>query len=230
MPIEIINRSQPKSAWSKKTSIITAIVLLFLSIVIFEIAYISARNQIWLNNYNMPILNWLIDHRKSQVTDILNIVTYIGNPVYLGSIIGGFAIVWAIIKREVWRPALLVGSVSLCPIISDLVKSVVAISRPSQNLMLQPLETGFSLPSAYTLIVLTLALVFGYLIISRHTSDFRITVWLILTIALTTLISFSRIYFGYHWLTDIVASIGIGVGILSIIIIIDRLFIDIFGD
>lgn len=228
MTLEIIKRSKPKIPWSTKACIIFSIFCLLIGSAIFIVAYISMSKNILLDQYNQPLLSWLVEHRKTQITYALSIVTTFAGSFYLSSLVGAIAIIWALIKREIWRPALLVGAISICPIISSVTKTIVQNTRPDQLNMIQPFELDYSFPSGHTLGIIVLLLVLGYLIISRHTSDFRITVWSIITVALTALIAFSRLYLGYHWLTDVVASIGLGFIILSLAVVADRFFIHIF--
>lgn len=224
MTLEIIKRSKPKIPWSTKACVFFSIFCLLIGSAIFIVAYISMSRHIWLDQYNQPLLSWLVEHRKTQITYALSIVTTFA-PMYS---VMAISIIWALIKREIWRPALLVGAISICPIISSVAKMIVQNARPDQLNMIQPFELDYSFPSGHTLGIIVLLLVLGYLIISRHTSDFRITVWFIITVALTALIAFSRLYLGYHWLTDVVASIGLGFIVLSLAIVADRFFIHIF--
>jgi len=66
-------------------------------------------------------------------------------------------------------------------------------------------------------------LVMGYLIYSRKLTRNRFYSWIIYATIGTGLIALSRLYLGYHWLTDVVASIGLSLMILTIVIIIDIL-------
>ena len=100
--------------------------------------------------------------------------------------------------------------------------------RPSQINMIQPFETDFSFPSGHTIGTVVFLLVIGYLLYSRHFSGGKLIGWIILAFFGTAVIAISRLYLGYHWLTDVVASVGLGLIILAVIIIIDKIVTNCF--
>ena len=100
--------------------------------------------------------------------------------------------------------------------------------RPAQINMIAPFEMDYSFPSGHTISVIVCLLVLGYLIYSRHYSSGRFFGWAIITIIGTAIVAISRLYLGYHWLTDVVASIGLGFIILALVIFIDRIFVSRF--
>lgn len=228
MALEITRLSDERPEWSTKKCIIVAIISLIIGLSIFTIAYISMHKHIYLDQYNQSILTWMVEHRKAQITAIVGFITSLAGSVYLGGIVSAIAIIWAIIKREVWRPFLLIGAVGATTIVSSVIKSIIKNARPEQISMVKPFELDYSFPSGHVLAITVFILVFGYLIISRRSSDFRITVWFILTAFLITLIAFTRLYLGYHWLTDATASVGVGFIMLALVIFVDRFFVQMF--
>jgi len=228
MALEITRSSDIKPEWSTKKCIIIAIICLIIGVSIFTVAYISMHNHLYLDQYNQSVLSWMVDHRKTQTTKIMEFITSLASSIYFGGIVSAIAIVWAISKREVWRPLLLIAAVGATTIVSTVMKSLVSNVRPPQINMIKPFEIDYSFPSGHVLGMTVFMLVFGYLIISRRSSDFRITVWLILTAFFVAVIAFSRLYLGYHWLTDVTASLGIGFIMLTLVILVDRFFIQIF--
>ena len=104
---------------------------------------------------------------------------------------------------------------------SVILKSVIKDPRPPQLDMVPLFETDFSFPSGHTIGMAVFLFVLGYLIYSRHFSTMRFWVWIIIAVVGTGLIALSRLYLGYHWLTDVVASLGLALIILVIVIFVD---------
>jgi undecaprenyl-diphosphatase len=68
-------------------------------------------------------------------------------------------------------------------------------------------------------------LVIGYLIYSRSFGTFKFWVWICIAAIDTGIIALTRLYLGYHWLTDVVASAGLALIILAIVIVVDVIFV-----
>ncbi len=204
---------------------VIAIISLFLGIIIFIVSYIGMDQQTGLGALNQPILSWMISHRNSNLTDIAKIVTTIANPLIFASIVCLIVIIWAIVKREIWRPIMLAGAMAIAAATSVILKFAIKDPRPPQIDMVPLFETDFSFPSGHTIGMAVFLFVLGYLIYSRHFSVMRFWVWIIIAIVGTSLIALSRLYLGYHWLTDVVASLGLALIILAVVIFIDIVFI-----
>ncbi|NCQ54076.1 phosphatase PAP2 family protein, partial [Candidatus Saccharibacteria bacterium] len=121
----------------------------------------------------------------------------------------------------IWRPVLLIGSAGAAAILSTIIKSITINSRPITDNMIAPFETDYSFPSGHTIIVVTFLLVLGYMICSRNSNLARIIIWEIIVVVGFVLIATSRLYLGYHWLTDVTASLGLGLIILGASIFVD---------
>ena len=204
---------------------VIAIISLIIGVVVFIIAYIGMKQKTGLGALNQPILSWMISHRNSNLTDIAKIVTTIANPLIFASIVCLIVIIWAIVKREIWRPIMLAGAMAIAAATSVILKFAIKDPRPPQIDMVPLFETDFSFPSGHTIGMAVFLFVLGYLIYSRHFSVMRFWVWIIIAIVGTSLIALSRLYLGYHWLTDVVASLGLALIILAVVIFIDIVFI-----
>ena len=76
-------------------------------------------------------------------------------------------------------------------------------------------ETTASFPSGHTIGTATFLLVAGYLVCSRNPSVARIVAWGVATVVGTALVALSRLYLGYHFLTDVVAAVALAVVVLG---------------
>jgi membrane-associated phospholipid phosphatase len=189
-----------------------------------SVIYLGVQHHNGLAQFDYPTLLWSISHRSPTLTTLMKLVTTIFSPVGLAVIILASAVLWALKVRQVWRPLLLVGSMGLSVIFSTTLKHLVMRSRPPQIDMIRPLEIDYSFPSGHTLGIAVCLLVVGYLVFSRRRLiSTQVLAWAVVTIAAVTLVACSRLYLGYHWLTDVSASVGVACVILAIIMLIDPL-------
>jgi len=220
--LEIVESTQIKSAWSIKNSIWVAVVSFILGISIFAIAYIGMTQSSGIGSFNQPVLDWMISHRNNQITSIMRFVTELADPLTFVILISIIAVLWATIKKVIWRPILLIGSTGAAAIVSTIIKSITINSRPLTENMIAPFEMDYSFPSGHTISVVVFLLVLGYLVCSRRSSMARIVTWITIVILGFGLIATSRLYLGYHWLTDVTASLGLG-----LVVLVTSIFIDI---
>lgn len=221
----MVGSSKSKHVWTTKQGIIFAVISLLLGILIFILAYTGTDQRTLIGSFNQPILSFLIDHRELYITNLMQFIT---NSVDVTVIILALAIIigiWIFVKHEIWRPFMLIFSMGLAYIVSTSLKSFFMIDRPPQINMILPLETDFSFPSIHTIGIAVLLLTFGYLIYSRRSSIRLNLIWVVVTTISVSAVAISRMYLGYHWLTDVVASVGLALIILAITIFIDQLFI-----
>lgn len=206
-----------------KTSLKIAIISFVVGVIVFTLAYIDMRQKTGLGALNQPILMWMVDHRNPLVINIAKVITTIAGPLVFIAITAIIVSVWILVKREIWRPCLLAGSMGLAVTTSTILKTIIMDSRPSQTFMIPTFEVDYSFPSGHTIGMMVFLLVIGYLIYSRNYSPKRFWVWMITAVIGAEVIAASRLYLGYHWLTDVVASIGLGFIILTIVIVVDKL-------
>ena len=154
-------------------------------------------------------------------------MTTVTSPLWMTVIGCAVALAWAVWKREVWRPALLVGAMAATFAVSTLVKHDVGRSRPAASgFMLGP-DDALSFPSGHTFGAGVFLCVLSYLLLAaRGTRTGKRTTSVLgfaAAAAGTLVVAFSRLYLGYHWLTDVLASMGLALAVTGIVILADGL-------
>ncbi len=171
-----------------------------------------------------PLLEWLAAHRTPGLSSFMTVVTTLFGPVVLPLVVAGVALLWWRVSRSWWHPALLVAAMALSSALTLVLKAAVGRSRPLADLMAIPgYETSGSFPSGHTIGAATLVLVGGYLLWHEDAdASWRLTAWTVLSFAIVGTVALSRLYLGYHFLTDVLAGACVGVAVLGVVVGIER--------
>jgi membrane-associated phospholipid phosphatase len=178
---------------------------------------VREREDLWVADD--AVLGWVVDHRTPAATTFFTVVTNGFGPYVLPVVVAVGCLVWWRLSRA-WRdPLLLVGAMLLSTLVSTVLKAVVARPRPpSDSMTVAGVESSFSFPSGHTIGAATLVLVSGYLVWARHRTGRRLLVWSVTSLVVVALVGASRLYLGYHFVTDVVASVCLAVAVLGVVV------------
>lgn len=165
---------------------------------------------------------WAISLRTPWLTAVLAIITTAAAPFWLTLIVIVVTLAWGFLGRQWWRPLLLALAMLTVVAVSTSLKHAVQRHRPpSAEMLLGPLGSP-SFPSGHALAAAVFFAALAYLLLSRTSTRAR-AFWLIAgAIIGTALVAFSRLYLGYHWLSDLAASGFLAVAIMGLVVIADR--------
>jgi undecaprenyl-diphosphatase len=160
--------------------------------------------------------DWCVTHRSTAGNLLFTAITQLGSPVSL-------SIVAAIAAFVLWRrghrvTAAFIVFATVCTWVIDvLLKDHYSRAHP---LLTQALigAHGYSFPSGHALGSSCILGIFAYLAVR---GDQRARVKVLACIAallFVTLICWSRVYLGVHWLTDVLAGAALGVALLCVLI------------
>jgi undecaprenyl-diphosphatase len=168
-------------------------------------------------------LEWVASLRTPLFTHLALLFTAILSPIGLVILTIGGGAFWLWKTGELWRPILLLGAMASALLLTDYIKHLVARARPDFLYMIQPFELDFSFPSGHAISVATFTIILGYLAYSRHRTRSTLAFWGSIAGAGIAIGAWCRMYLGYHWLTDISASICLSLIVLAAIMLIDTL-------
>ena len=212
-----------RSTTAVLVTVLPGLILVVLGVVGFFVVFDAVHEKDDLAALDTPVLEWLDGNRSPAVTTVLTAVTNVFGPVVLPIFVAVGCLVWAKVSGS-WRdPLLLVAAMLTATAISMLIKAVVARPRPPEGLMTVPgVESSFSFPSGHTIGAATLVLVSGYLVWSRGHSRSVAIIWTTTAVTVTALVAFSRLYLGYHFVTDVFAAVCLALAVLGAVVMAHR--------
>lgn len=196
--------------------ILTATILFIIFIIFTILVKLNVFNKI-----DTSIESFIIEIRNNNLTKVLTTITNLGSATALIAITLVILLV-AIIKHHRLPISTMINLPSIY-IINEIMKAIIRRPRPNGIFLVDAI--GFSYPSGHTIVSLAF---YGFIIKSLcdriKTKALKIIIN-ILGISLIILISFSRIYLGVHYLTDIIAGYILGSSYLILFLYIRKNYI-----
>ncbi|MFE4543983.1 phosphatase PAP2 family protein [Arthrobacter sp. NPDC056727] len=188
---------------------------------VFWLMFAAVQSDSGLAAMDGPVHSLLVDSRNPAATALLAALSAVTAPEVLSFVGAAFALVWAAWKRELWRPAVLMGAMVLAVVLTMLIKQFVSRSRPPTSDFLLGPDDALSFPSGHTVGIGVFAVVLAYLVLSRSGTRTTAVLGFCAAFALTAVVGISRLYLGYHWLTDVVASCGVALAVAAVAVFTD---------
>lgn len=170
--------------------------------------------------WDRPLLDWSIENRAPWLTTAVLWFTHTGGPVWQPIIMSAIAILLAWRWRD-WTPVILLAITAAGALaITGAAKYAIGRARPPLADAVPPYEMSPSFPSGHTMTAVSLAGILAYLLI-RHMWDHplwqRITVGVVAAVYALAM-GFSRVFLGYHWMTDVLAATLLGIAWVGAVI------------
>lgn len=158
----------------------------------------------------------VIEHRASALTTAAHLLSFVGSEVVLAVLSLGLVIV--LLERRGSRSALIAGAaMAISAGLTVALKTAFGRARPGASDRLGAFDSTYSFPSGHTLnsaVFLGLVCLLLVPLLSRRGA--RLGAYgaaLLLAVG----IGLSRIYLGYHWTTDVLASWTIATMLLTVV-------------
>jgi len=206
---------------TQRTLFIWAAGLLLAGDALFWTLYAQVQTTSGLVLLDGPVHDLLLGVRGPVLTALLGAVTTVTSPLWMSVIGVAFCGLWWLRSREAWRPALLLLAMGFTVTLSSVVKEWVARPRPpARDFLLGP-DDALSFPSGHTLGTAVFLFVLAYFLASRSVRRSTAVLAPAAALAGTLLVAFSRVYLGYHWMSDVLASIGLGLAVTAVVVFAD---------
>ena len=218
-----------KDVWrARLVAALPGLVLIVIGVLGFLVVYDSVHERDDLRIVDDEVLAWMIAHRTATATTVLTFITNLFGPVVLPILVGVGCLWWGLATKRWWEPMLLVGAMITATITSTLLKVLVARPRPDDaDMVVAGVEHSFSFPSGHTIGAATLVLVGGYLVWRQWQKGWQrrivLVLWVVVSVVVIVVVGGSRLYLGYHFVTDVLAGASLAVAVLGGVVVIDRL-------
>jgi undecaprenyl-diphosphatase len=208
---------------TSRAAVVLGILLVVLGTVTLLVVHDAVDEGDDLAEADLPVLDWLVAARGPALTTVLTAVSAVTGPSVLPVVVVVACLLWGLRTHSWWQPALLAGAMVLSTLVSVALKSVIARPRPPLSTMSVPgSETTYSFPSGHTVGTATFLLTVGYLIWIRNPHVRSLVLWALATGAGIALVAGSRLYLGYHFVTDVTAGFALAVAVLGVVVVVDR--------
>ena len=199
----------------------TAVVLMITGTVLFVVILAGVLQHGGLSAADEPVRTWLLTLRAEPATIIMIILAIIFGPIGLPIIVLIVTVAWGLLAKHAWRPILLAGAMLTGVILAQVIGRIVERHRPPIDLMLFGADSTFSFPSGHVLGACDFLLVTTYLVFSRRKNPVSAVIAFIVAGIGIVFAAVSRLYLGYHWLTDAMGAFSISLAILGGVIALD---------
>lgn len=200
---------------------LVAAVLIILGTGLFVGILIQVVTKGSLTALDPSIENGLHAWRSPALTVVMIVLATISGPIALPIIVLALVATWAIVAKHAWRPLLLAGGMLTGVILAYLFEQLVGRIRPPVSFMLLGTDKTFSFPSGHVLGACNFVLIGAYLVFSRRRSTGAAIFGFIAAFVVIAAVATCRVYLGYHWPTDVLASFCLSLVVLGSVIAID---------
>jgi undecaprenyl-diphosphatase len=168
-----------------------------------------------------PVERWIDAQRSAPTTGLMILLAVIFGPVAMPIIVLVVLVIWIIVARHLWRPFLLFCGMVTGVILAESLAPIVQHPRPPIGMMLFGVDRTFSFPSGHVLGTCDFLLILTFLFASRIRRAWFTAVALVVSLLGIAAQVISRLYLGYHWISDTTASIALSLVIVGTLIVVD---------
>lgn len=157
----------------------------------------------------------VLGRRTAALTTLAHVLSFVGSELVVGALASA-VLVALVARRQVASAATFAIGIGGSAFLTVSLKLLVARPRPGQVDRLGAVDASYSFPSGHTLNSAVFLALTVWLLWSVASATARGAL-VVAAVVLTVAIGASRVYLGYHWLTDVVASGVVAVAWLSIL-------------
>ena len=198
-----------------------AATMVVIGLAAFVVLLVAVLTHSGFERLDKPVEAWFDAQRNAGATGFMIVVAIVFGPVALPIIVAIITATWIIAAKHAWRPILLACGMVAGVIIAEVLAPIVKHPRPPIGLMLFGPDHSYSFPSGHVLGASDFLLLLAFLIASRRQQKWFTVVALIVAALGIALQIVSRLYLGYHWISDTTSSVALSLVVVGVVIAID---------
>ena len=174
---------------------------------------------------DQPVLDWVRSIRTPAANAAVTAFTDIGGAAAQPYLLTPVALFLAWRWRSFTPPILCVIAATGAGILTTFGKELVGRARPPFEAAVPPYELSPAFPSGHTLTAVVVAGIICYLLLHWFTTAAARVACVTIAVIYALAMGLSRVYLGHHWLTDVAVGWLVGLGWLTVVVTLHRLWL-----
>ncbi|MGV4326303.1 phosphatase PAP2 family protein [Trueperella pyogenes] len=163
-------------------------------------------------SYDPIVTAGALTWRMPWLTAIAQVFTFMGTALFLVPV-ATVLVLTLLAKRRYWAGLVATLTMLIGLGLTSLLKNLIGRNRPPANHQIGDFLGSYAFPSGHTLNTTVVIGVLAFLLMKSYPRLRSLLA--ILWLAQVALVGMSRIYLGYHWLTDVLGGFSIGLIVLA---------------
>lgn len=195
--------------------------LIATGLVAFAVLLVGVLTESGVARLDEPVDAWFDGFRSADTTALMIALAIVFGPVALPIIVLLVVAIWAIAAKHLWRPLMLATGMLAGVALALVIAPIVRQPRPPVADMLFGADHTFSFPSGHVLGAADCFLLLAFLLASRVQKAWFTVAAVTVAVAMIVAQAAGRIYLGYHYLSDVCASIALSMVVVGLVIAVD---------
>ena len=185
---------------------------------VFSWLALTTSNGTGLAPHDQSVTTWAADERYPALTAIMQVFTALGSTAGL-TILTAICAVLLFMRECRVRALVLTATMVGSSLLTVVLKELFGRSRPSTDTLLGPSASTASFPSGHSFNTAVFAgLLAGMVLMSTASILYRLLA-IMAAVGATLMVGASRVYLGYHWMTDVLAGWSLGLAWLCLVML-----------
>lgn len=208
-------------AASRRRLYLSSVILAVIGLSAFILLAVNVMTHTGYERLDAPVERWFNAQRSDETTGFMTVLAIVFGPVMMPIIVLVTVIVWSLTAKHLWRPLLLGAGMLTGVLLALVLAPIVRHPRPPVEFMLLGADHTYSFPSGHVLGASDFFLILAFLLASRVQRPWFAVTAFVVAAALIVLQVVSRLYLGYHWVSDTTSSVALSLAVLGAVIAID---------